>query len=353
MIGLEFPKNTSSLLSICSFFHRVPCLSYLTPVPRWKHQISHSAHRRLPGVRVNLSIVFLVSCCWAVSCLRNTSSLSLTGYLISCLSAPGTAHIGMRLGSPRAGPSDYSGIDPDYTGSYPDESLVDWDGAQASTVYTPAPSSSSKKSRSSKRSKSSKLTSYSGSDTETEEAKMSSRSSKYSGSTSSKKEKSSSPRSKESDDWSAVTDPEMRRRIQNRIAQRKFRDKAREQKERDQRDALNEQYADSSYRIRSADELVDEGDLAWGSFSMGYMLSRGHEAASAGQRTHSGGSRRESDLVMDQAMYSSHSMSPYPPTSMGIPTTSGYTMGGGASWGGDGASSGGGDVGYYDSPYGR
>lgn len=105
MIGLEFPKNTSSLLSICSFFHRFPCLSYLTPVPRWKHQISHSAHRRLPGVRVNLSIVFLVSCCWAVSCLRNTSSLSLTGYLISCLSAPGTAHIGMRLGSPRAGPS--------------------------------------------------------------------------------------------------------------------------------------------------------------------------------------------------------------------------------------------------------
>ncbi|KAK0739259.1 hypothetical protein B0T21DRAFT_409620 [Apiosordaria backusii] len=223
--------------------------------------------------------------------------------------------------------TDYTGIDPDHSGGYPDESLVDWDGAQDSAVYTPAPSSSSKKSRSSKWSKSSKLTSYSGSDTETEEAKMSSRSSKYSGS-SSKKEKSSSPRSKESDDWSAVTDPEMRRRIQNRIAQRKFRDKAREQKERDQRDALNEQYADSSYRIRSADELVDEGDLAWGSFNMGHMLSRGHAAASAGHGTHSGGSRRESDLVMGQNMYSSHSMSPYPPTSMGVPTTSAYTMGG-------------------------
>ncbi|KAK4203748.1 hypothetical protein QBC40DRAFT_166261 [Triangularia verruculosa] len=246
--------------------------------------------------------------------------------------------------------TDYTGVDPDYSRGYPDESLVDWDGAQDSTVYTPAPSSYSKNSRSSKRSKSSRATTYSGSDTETEEARMSSRSSKYSGS--SKKEKSSSPRSKESDDWSAVTDPEMRRRIQNRIAQRKFRDKAREQKERDQRDALNEQYADSSYRIRNADELVDEGDLAWGSFSMGHMLSRGHEAASAGQRTHSGGSRRESDLVMDQTMYSSHSMSPYPPTSMGVPTTSGYTMGGESSWAGDGTSSGGGDVGYYGSPYG-
>lgn len=69
----------------------------------------------------------------------------------------------------------------------------------------------------------------SGSDTEREDSsKMPSGSSSkhHSSSSSSKKHHSSSSSSKrhsKSDDWSDVTEPEERRRIQNRIAQRKFR----------------------------------------------------------------------------------------------------------------------------------
>lgn len=70
----------------------------------------------------------------------------------------------------------------------------------------------------------------SGSDTEREDnSKMPSSSSSkhHSSSSSSKKHHSSSSSSKhhsKSDDWSDVTEPDERRRIQNRIAQRKFRE---------------------------------------------------------------------------------------------------------------------------------
>lgn len=72
--------------------------------------------------------------------------------------------------------------------------------------------------------------SSSGSNTEREDhGKMPSGSSSkhHSSSSSSKKHHSSSSSSKhhsKSDDWSDVTEPEERRRIQNRIAQRKFRE---------------------------------------------------------------------------------------------------------------------------------
>lgn len=78
------------------------------------------------------------------------------------------------------------------------------------------------KSRAKRKSKSKK--DQSGSDTETEGPKMSSRSSKTSSpSESTKKHGSSRHRAPQNEDWTEVTDPEERRRIQNRIAQRKFR----------------------------------------------------------------------------------------------------------------------------------
>lgn len=76
----------------------------------------------------------------------------------------------------------------------------------------------------------SRQNSQSVSDTEEEDtAKMpsGSSSSKHHSSSSSSKKHSSSSSSKyrsKSDDWSEVTEPEERRRIQNRIAQRKFRE---------------------------------------------------------------------------------------------------------------------------------
>ncbi|KAK4164912.1 hypothetical protein QBC43DRAFT_352624 [Cladorrhinum sp. PSN259] len=128
----------------------------------------------------------------------------------------------------------------------------------------------------------------SGSDTEREGGggNMSSRSSKSSGSGSGSSGKSKSSRSRKSDDWSEVTEPEERRRIQNRIAQRKFREKAREQRDRAQRDAQNQQYAGSSYHIAGPDELAfdDGGDLSglpWGGLNMRHVVARGHASASA------------------------------------------------------------------------
>ncbi|OAA71571.1 hypothetical protein ISF_02122 [Cordyceps fumosorosea ARSEF 2679] len=95
-------------------------------------------------------------------------------------------------------------------------------------------------------------------------------------------------------DWADVTDPEQRRRIQNRIAQRKFREKARESREKAERDARNLEHAGNSYRIPggAADVLGDSGapsGLPWGGVHLGHVVARGHEAESRrGRHTHAG-----------------------------------------------------------------
>lgn len=113
--------------------------------------------------------------------------------------------------------------------------------------------------------------------------KMSSYSSQYPPDSGSKKHssKSKSKSKVKNDDWTDVTEPEERRRIQNRIAQRKFREKQKEHKERAERDERNQENAGSSYRVPDAGQLGPDEEvsgLPWGGVSMRHVVARGHES---------------------------------------------------------------------------
>ncbi|KAI3334830.1 hypothetical protein F4824DRAFT_466057 [Ustulina deusta] len=177
------------------------------------------------------------------------------------------------------------------------------------------------------------------SETETETRTMSSHQSQYPHDSSSKKHSSKSkskPKAK-NDDWTGVTEPEERRRIQNRIAQRKFREKQKEHKERTERDDRNQENAGGSYRVPAAEEL-GPGDeelsgLPWGGINMMHVVARGHESETRR------GSARDNHT---------HDISQYYNTPSGYNTSSSHQQQT-ASWGSQGSS--GGDDRYQDQQY--
>ncbi|KAL5393902.1 hypothetical protein PMIN06_008177 [Paraphaeosphaeria minitans] len=92
----------------------------------------------------------------------------------------------------------------------------------------------------------------------------------------------------QSDEWSEVRDPNERRKIQNKLAQRRFRDKVREQKDETEREAENQRRAGSSYASPDPENMDQNRDLSglpWGGISMKHIVETGKSREEKSQKS--------------------------------------------------------------------
>ncbi|KAH7072888.1 hypothetical protein BKA63DRAFT_53099 [Paraphoma chrysanthemicola] len=90
------------------------------------------------------------------------------------------------------------------------------------------------------------------------------------------------------DEWSDIKDPNERRKIQNKLAQRRFRDKAKEQKEEADREAENRRRAGSSYASPEPEDIETNHNLSglpWGGISMKHVVETGKNKEQSSQQS--------------------------------------------------------------------